>query len=233
MARNRRRGPLASERVEADNPTSVGLSDECTGANARRASSRLAGQGAGELAPRAIRGLRGSHHDGALRPTRRGIHLQQAGAVRQSRIVDEAGSDVPPGSQERCDFRGPAVMQGYRENEHPNQEPIRDAWFRNGDVGLLHDGYLHVIGRVKTIVIVGGSNVYPSDLEAVLDGGAKIREAAVVGRPRRRTRRVARRMPCAPARRSLTAEQVSGLYEHRLLDGCHRAVLIVEHESLG
>jgi acyl-CoA synthetase (AMP-forming)/AMP-acid ligase II len=84
---------------------------------------------------------------------------------------------------------------------------------RNGDLALLRDGYLHGVGRIKDITIVGGSNVYTSDVEAVLDGCAKIREAAVVGRPRRRTRRVARRMRCAPPRRSLTAEQVSGLYE--------------------
>ena len=68
-------------------------------------------------------------------------------------------------------------MQGYRENGKPNQEAIRRRpWAGSPTVPPRH-------GRIKAISIVGGSNVYPSDLEAALDGCAKIREAAVVGRP--------------------------------------------------
>jgi fatty-acyl-CoA synthase len=102
----------------------------------------------------------------------------------QMRIVDESGRDVPLGQPGEVWFRGPAVMQGYWENQQATREAFWDGWFRNGDLGLLdRDGYLHIVGRLKDIIVIDGSNVHPSDLEAVLDGHAEIREAAVVGRP--------------------------------------------------
>jgi fatty-acyl-CoA synthase len=80
--------------------------------------------------------------------------------------------------------RGPNVMSGYFDNEEASRAAMPDGWFRTGDVGLIdEDGYLHVLDRLKEIIIVGVSNVYPADLEAVLDEAADIAEAAVVGIP--------------------------------------------------
>lgn len=66
----------------------------------------------------------------------------------------------------------------------PTDEAFVDGWFRTGDAGFVDDeGFLHVVDRLKDIVVVGSPNVYPSDLEEVLAGCENIREAAVVGRP--------------------------------------------------
>lgn len=97
------------------------------------------------------------------------------------------------------------------------QEALRDGWFRTGDLGLIDaDGYLHIVARLKDIIIVGASNVYPRDLETLLEDCAEIREAAVVGRPDDKLGEVP--VACvvpAPGRR-LTTEQVIGLFVNRL-----------------
>ena len=74
-------------------------------------------------------------------------------------------------------------MQGYWENAQATREAFRDGWSRNGGLGLFdEEGYLHIVDRIKDIIIVGSSNVYPSDLETVLSDCTDICEAAVVGR---------------------------------------------------
>jgi acyl-CoA synthetase (AMP-forming)/AMP-acid ligase II len=99
------------------------------------------------------------------------------------RIVDAAGRDAAAGEPGEIWIRGRSVMQGYWENAQATREAFRDGWFRNGDLGLLdEEGYLHIVDRIKDIIIVGSSNVYPSDLETVLGDCADICEAAVVGR---------------------------------------------------
>jgi len=86
------------------------------------------------------------------------------------RVVDGAGRDVAAGEPGEVWIRGRSVMQGYWENPQATGEAFRDGWFRNGDLGLFdEEGYLHIVDRIKDIIIVGSSNVYPSDLETVLD----------------------------------------------------------------
>jgi acyl-CoA synthetase (AMP-forming)/AMP-acid ligase II len=108
-------------------------------------------------------------------------------------------------------------MQGYWENEQATRDAFCDGWFRNGDLGLIdEDGYLHIVDRLKDIIIVGASNVYPSDLETVLDDCAEIREAAVVGRPDDELGEVPVACVVPTPGRTLTTEQVIGLFEDRL-----------------
>jgi len=148
----------------------------------------------------------------------------------QIRLVDQSGSDVKTGEPGEVWFRGGAVTPGYWENEQATREAFRDGWLRSGDLGLVdEDGYLHIVGRLKDIIIVGGSNVHPRDLEAVLDGCADIQEAAVVGRPDDELGEVP--VACVvpfPGRR-LTPEQVIGLFEDRLAAYKHpRDVIFLE-----
>ena len=97
------------------------------------------------------------------------------------RIVDAAGKDVAAGEPGEIWIRGRSVMQGYWENAQATREAFRDGWFRNGDVGLFdHEGYLYIVDRIKGIIIVGSSNVYPGDLETVLGDCADICEAGVL-----------------------------------------------------
>ncbi|MBJ7596873.1 AMP-binding protein [Candidatus Nephthysia bennettiae] len=148
----------------------------------------------------------------------------------QMRVVDEAGSDLPAGQPGEVWFRGPAVMQGYWENEQATREAFCDGWFRNGDLGLLDDdGYVHVVGRIKDIIIVGSSNVYPSDLEAVLNDCPEIREAAVVGRPDDELGEVPVACVVPTQGPTFTSQQVIGLFENRLATYKHpRDVIFLE-----
>jgi long-chain acyl-CoA synthetase len=80
--------------------------------------------------------------------------------------------------------RGPQLMQGYRNRPQETAEALRDGWLHTGDLGELDvDGYLYVRGRKKDMVIVGGFNVYPREVEEVLCSHPAVTEAAVVGGP--------------------------------------------------
>jgi malonyl-CoA/methylmalonyl-CoA synthetase len=83
------------------------------------------------------------------------------------------------------EVRGPSVFAGYwRRPELASTEFTPDGWFRTGDLGSVdHDGYLHLVGRSKDLVITGGLNVYPKEVEAVLDALPGVEESAVVGLP--------------------------------------------------
>jgi malonyl-CoA/methylmalonyl-CoA synthetase len=82
-------------------------------------------------------------------------------------------------------LRGPNVMRGYWERPDATAEAFTaDGWFRSGDVGAHDpDGYLRIVGRRKELIISGGYNVYPREVEDVLRSHPAVRDAAVVGRP--------------------------------------------------
>jgi fatty-acyl-CoA synthase len=135
----------------------------------------------------------------------------------QIRVVDQSGCDAKTGEPGEVWIRGPAVMQGYWENEQATREAFCDGWFRNGDIGLIdEDGYLRIVDRLKDVIIVNASNVYPSDLEAVLNECADIREAAVVGRPDEELGEIPVACVIPTPGCAITAEEVIGLFENRL-----------------
>ena len=98
-------------------------------------------------------------------------------------------AEPPPGEQDsgvgEVEVMGPNVFGGYWRRPELAQEVFTsDGWFRTGDLGRIDDdGYLHLVGRSKDLVISGGLNVYPADVEAVLDAIPGVRESAVVGVP--------------------------------------------------
>lgn len=97
----------------------------------------------------------------------------------QLRIVSAEGADLPPGEEGEIVVRGPNVMAGYW-----NQPSLVDGWFATGDIGRLDpDGYLSIVDRKKDLIIRGGHNVYPRDVEDVLLAHPAVAGAAVVGRP--------------------------------------------------
>jgi malonyl-CoA/methylmalonyl-CoA synthetase len=101
------------------------------------------------------------------------------------RIVDDGGRELPRGATGGIEIRGPNVFAGYfRMLEQKEQDFTADGYFKTGDVGTLHaDGYLSIVGRSKDIVITGGYNVYPKEIELVLDALPEVEESAVVGLP--------------------------------------------------
>jgi len=98
------------------------------------------------------------------------------------RIMD-GEAVLPPEREGEIVVKSPGVMQGYYDNpEATRQVLMPDGWLRTGDLGFLDvDGYLYITGRLKDLIIVGGENVVPSDLEDVVDQVAGIRYSAAVG----------------------------------------------------
>jgi long-chain acyl-CoA synthetase len=104
------------------------------------------------------------------------------------KVVDELALPVPVGSDGEVCVRSAGVMAGYWSDGGRDDEAtavaVRDGWMHTGDVGHLdEDGYLYVVDRIKDLIIRGGFNVYPRDVEDVLLSHPQVASAAVVGRP--------------------------------------------------
>ncbi len=101
-----------------------------------------------------------------------------------ARIVDDNDADVKPGQRGEILLRGPHISQGYWRDSAATAGAFLGAWFRTGDIGHQdEDGHFWVDDRKKDMIISGGENIYPAELEAVLETDATIAEAAVVARP--------------------------------------------------
>jgi len=102
----------------------------------------------------------------------------------QLQIMDDDNQPCPPGVRGEICLRGPIVMQGYHNRPEDTEQIMRGGWLHTGDIGYLdEDGYLFVVDRKKDMIIRGGENIYPAELEAVLHEHPAIAEAAVVGVP--------------------------------------------------
>ncbi|HMK69343.1 MAG TPA: AMP-binding protein [Xanthobacteraceae bacterium] len=100
------------------------------------------------------------------------------------RIVDDNDRDVPQGADGEILVRGPNVMQGYWNAPAATAAALRDGWYHSGDIGHLDaEGYLHVVARKHDLIISGGENIYPAEIEDVLLEHPAIVEACVVGCP--------------------------------------------------
>jgi len=100
------------------------------------------------------------------------------------RIVDEAGHPLPPGEVGEIVARGPNVMQGYLNRPAETAEVLRNGWYHTGDLGRVdQDGYYYIVDRKKDLILVGGLNVYPREVELALASHPAVAEAAVIGVP--------------------------------------------------
>jgi long-chain acyl-CoA synthetase len=100
------------------------------------------------------------------------------------KLVDSDDREVPSGEPGELVMRGPFVMGGYWNREQATQEVMRGGWFHTGDIATVDDdGYLFIVDRKKDLIIRGGYNVYPREIEEVLYTHPAVREAAVVGVP--------------------------------------------------
>ena len=108
--------------------------------------------------------------------------IGRAGAGWQVRIVDEAGNDVPPGVNGELLVRGGGVMKGYYRNPARTAEAIRDGWLYTGDIARFdEDGFIWLTDRKKDVIIAGGENIYPVEIEDVLQECPGVHDAAVIG----------------------------------------------------
>jgi long-chain acyl-CoA synthetase len=102
----------------------------------------------------------------------------------QLRLVDDAGQTVPDGEIGEIAIRGHNVMKGYWGKPEATAEAITDGWFRTGDLAKVDsDGYYYIVDRKKDMIIRGGYNVYPREIEEVLHEHPAVAEVAVIGIP--------------------------------------------------
>jgi long-chain acyl-CoA synthetase len=101
-----------------------------------------------------------------------------------ARIVDEKGRELAPGEIGELLIKGPAVMKGYLNRPEASEEAIKDGWLHTGDIARMDDdGYIYIVDRKKDLVIRGGYNVYPREIEEVIYQIPEVSEAAVYGVP--------------------------------------------------
>lgn len=99
------------------------------------------------------------------------------------RIVDDEGNDVAPGAIGEIICRSSQIMLGYWNQPEATSSTLREGWLYTGDLRQDEDGYLYLLDRKKDMVIVGGSNVYCSEVEAILERHPAVAEAAVLAMP--------------------------------------------------
>ncbi len=102
----------------------------------------------------------------------------------EARVVDEHGNDVPPDVPGEVILRGKHIMKEYWNQPEATAETIRDGWLHTGDMATMDvDGFIYIKDRLKDMLISGGENVYPAEIENVILSHDKVREVAVVGQP--------------------------------------------------
>ncbi len=118
--------------------------------------------------------------DGVRKPGTVGLPM----ADQQVRCVDEEGNPVPTGERGEVVISGPTIMRGYLNRPEETEKTVIDGWLHTGDVGVFdEDGYLAIVDRIKDMIIRGGENIYPKEIETVLYAADGVLEAAVIGRP--------------------------------------------------
>ena len=138
---------------------------------------QLFGQGE---APMTITGLSQSLHE-------KKIHLETCGLARtgvEVKILDEEDRELPPGEVGEIVTRSDCVMAGYWNNPEASARTLRGGWLHTGDLGSLDaEGFLTIKDRSKDMIISGGANIYPREIEEVLLRHPAVAECSVVGRP--------------------------------------------------
>jgi fatty-acyl-CoA synthase len=114
----------------------------------------------------------------------RGNSTGLPGLYCEARVVDERGREVPHGTAGEVVVRGRNVLFEYWGNEAATSEALRNGWYYTGDIATRDaDGYFVIHDRKKNMIISGGENIYPAEVERVLSEHPAVAEAAVIGRP--------------------------------------------------
>ena len=134
------------------------------------------------------------------------------------RLVDTGNNPVAPGERGEICVRGPQVMAGYWHNREATDAVINaGGWFHTGDIGQAdQDGYVYVVDRLKDMVITGGENVYPAEVEAVLYHHPAIAEVAVLGTPHEQWGEAVTAVVALNPGAALTLEELSAFARDKL-----------------
>jgi long-chain acyl-CoA synthetase len=121
-----------------------------------------------------------NHPDAERRPGSIGTSIEGV----QVRLVDPEGNEVAAGTPGEIQVKGPNVMKGYWNLPDATDEAMKDGWFSTGDIAVIDaDGYYYVVDRKKDLIIRGGYNVYPREVEEALYEHPSVAAVAVIGIP--------------------------------------------------
>jgi fatty-acyl-CoA synthase len=132
--------------------------------------------GSTETCPVAVYTRLGGDHSRVGSTGLPGLHCEAA-------IIDDAGRELPAGTPGEIAVRGPNVFTEYWGDDEATRETLQNGWYRSGDIGVRDaDGYFYVHDRKKNLIISGGENIYPAEVERVLLEHPDVRECGVIGR---------------------------------------------------
>jgi fatty-acyl-CoA synthase len=133
------------------------------------------------------------------------------------RIVDAADAPVPDGSVGEVVARGPQLMRGYWNLPEATAETLRGGWLHTGDAGVMDsEGYLYIRDRVKDMIVSGGENIYPREVEEVLSEHPAVLEVAVIGVPDERWGETVKAVVALREGMGVTPEQLIAFCRSRL-----------------
>lgn len=147
-----------------------------------------------------------------------------------TRIVDEKDNDVPVGVVGELVFRGPTIFAGYWDKPAETADAMRGGWFHTGDLARVDErGYMYIVDRKKDMVITGGENVYPVEVEQVLHRHEAIADVAVIGVPDEKWGESVVAVVVRHEGSSVTGEQIIAWVRERIAHyKCPRSVLFVD-----
>jgi len=146
-----------------------------------------------------------------------GAIIGKAGFNWETRIVGVTGENVSAGEIGELLLRGDGIMNGYYKNPDKTAETLKDGWLFTGDLATMdEEGFIYLVDRKKDVIISGGENIYPVEVEEVLHGHPKIKDVAVIGLPDERLGEVVTAVIETKPSMLLTEEDVISFSEQNL-----------------
>jgi acyl-CoA synthetase (AMP-forming)/AMP-acid ligase II len=143
--------------------------------------------------------------------------IGKAGFNWEARIVSDNGEDVAPGEIGELVVKGDGVMKGYYKNPEKTAETIKSGWLFTGDMAKMNgEGFIYLVDRKKDVVISGGENVYPVEIEDVLKSHPKVYDVGVIGTPDERLGEIVTAVVDPKPGETLTQEEISKFCEENL-----------------
>lgn len=149
---------------------------------------------------------------------------------QEIRVVDEENRDVAVGEPGEIIIRGPNVMKGYYKNPEATNEAMKGGWLHTGDIGYFdEDRYLYYKDRMKDMIVRGGFNIYPAEVESVLYEHPSVQQCAIVGKPHKKLGEDLLAYVTTKKGKTVTVDELSNFCAKRLADfKCPRDIRIVD-----
>jgi len=135
----------------------------------------------------------------------------------EMKIVDSEGREVGPGEEGQIAHRGPTVVEAYWRRPEETAKAFRDGWFHTGDIAKRdEEGFVYFLGRKDDMIVTGGENVYPAEVEEAILRNPKVADAAVLGVPDVKWGQTIKAVISVKEGESLAGEEIGRYLETRL-----------------